>query len=93
MSIQNTKEAFEAEFGSKEVGYKMTNWTPESVLRFIEERERLVGEVARVEERQEFNDCSCQEKWTLGVVHRKDGPCYWPRRDSAATPTNNGSHE
>ncbi len=23
-------------------------------------------------------NCSCKEPWTLGVVHRKDKPCYWP---------------
>ena len=28
--------------------------------------------------KEEFNDCSCKEKWTFGVVHRKDEPCYWP---------------
>jgi uncharacterized protein YqgV (UPF0045/DUF77 family) len=27
-----------------------------------------------------MNDCSCKEKWTFGVVHRKDKPCYWPER-------------
>ncbi len=26
------------------------------------------------------NDCTCQEKWTFGVVHRKDAPCYIPDR-------------
>lgn len=24
------------------------------------------------------NDCTCKEKWTFGVVHLKDSPCYWP---------------
>jgi hypothetical protein len=24
--------------------------------------------------------CSCGEPWTLGVVHQKDKPCYWPER-------------
>ena len=27
----------------------------------------------------EFNpDCVCGDLTTLGVVHRKDGPCYYP---------------
>jgi hypothetical protein len=29
----------------------------------------------------EFNPdwmCVCGDLTTLGVVHRKDGPCYWP---------------
>ena len=30
---------------------------------------------------EELNDCSCKEKWTFGVVHRKDKPCYWPPRE------------
>ena len=29
---------------------------------------------------EELNDCACKEKWTLGLVHRKDNPCYWPER-------------
>jgi hypothetical protein len=35
-------------------------------------------EKARQEGREEMNDCTCKEKWTFGVVHRKDAPCYWP---------------
>lgn len=30
-------------------------------------------------------DCACQEPWTLGVVHRKDNPCYWPPRNNNDT--------
>lgn len=30
--------------------------------------------------REAFNDCACKEKWTLGVVHQKDTPCYLPSR-------------
>lgn len=26
--------------------------------------------------KEELNDCSCKEKWTFNVVHRKDKPCY-----------------
>ena len=33
---------------------------------------------ALAEQRKELNDCSCKEKWTFEVVHRKDEPCYWP---------------
>ncbi|MCX5781785.1 MAG: hypothetical protein NT145_03640 [Elusimicrobia bacterium] len=25
-------------------------------------------------------ECSCGEPWTLGVIHRKDKPCYYPER-------------
>lgn len=28
--------------------------------------------------RESMNDCACKEKWTFGVVHLKDQPCYWP---------------
>ena len=31
--------------------------------------------------------CACGEPWTLGVVHRKDQPCYWPPRDNGDTAT------
>lgn len=34
-------------------------------------------------ERERWNDCACQEKWTFGVVHRKDNPCYWPPNTDA----------
>ena len=30
-------------------------------------------------------DCTCKEPWTLGVVHRKLQPCYWPPRDNDDT--------
>ena len=33
----------------------------------------------------ELNDCACKEKWTFGVVHRKDNPCYYPPRDNEDT--------
>ena len=36
---------------------------------------------ARKDTIKEMNDCTCKEKWTLGVVHRKDKPCYWPSND------------
>ena len=29
---------------------------------------------------QKLSDCSCGESWTLGVIHRKIAPCYWPPR-------------
>lgn len=31
-------------------------------------------------------DCICKEPWTMGVIHRTDGPCYWPSRDSEQEP-------
>ena|SRR3990167_4663211 len=31
------------------------------------------------------NDCSCKEKWTFGVVHLKDKPCYLPPDSSHLT--------
>lgn len=31
--------------------------------------------------KREWNDCACEEKWTFGVVHMKDTPCYYPPRD------------
>lgn len=40
-------------------------------------------EQIRIAAREEGNNCSCREKWTFGVVHRKDEPCYWPERPEA----------
>lgn len=40
-----------------------------------------VGSLAFEEGRAEMNDCVCKEKWTFGVVHRKDIPCYLPPRE------------
>lgn len=37
-------------------------------------------------QREEMNDCTCKEKWTFGVVHRKDNPCYWPPRGELIPP-------
>ena len=34
----------------------------------------------RVERDRIPNDCSCKERWTYGVVHCKNVPCYWPPR-------------
>jgi len=31
--------------------------------------------------------CSCGEPWTLGVIHQKDKPCYWPERKSLTIKT------
>lgn len=58
----------------------------EEVWDFIESKLTEERARAREEVKHEFNDCTCQEKWTLGVVHRKDGPCYWPPRDAARHP-------
>ena len=46
--------------------------------KFIEHRDFLFDSLTTLEEevRWEMNDCTCKEKWTFGVVHRKDLPCY-----------------
>lgn len=31
-----------------------------------------------------LNMCVCEEPWTIGVVHRKDGPCFWPPNDAVS---------
>lgn len=58
-----------------------TNKTRMALLGLLDEVYAEAYELGK----KEFNDCTCQEKWTLGVVHRKDGPCYWPDR-SASNP-------
>jgi len=53
---------------------------PEEIKSFIRE---LIAEKERAV-REELNDCSCKEKWTFGVVHQKDKPCYWPTAHGVA---------
>jgi hypothetical protein len=54
---------------------------PEEFQRVLRENITAYAEAIR----EEMNNCTCKEKWTFGVVHRKDTPCYWPER----TPTTN----
>lgn len=39
----------------------------------VQRKARLIGRAAR--------DCGCGQRLSLGVVHRADGPCYWPSED------------
>ena len=41
---------------------------------------RSTREDAVRETENRLNNCACKEKWTFGVVHCKDMPCYWPPR-------------
>lgn len=35
---------------------------------------------------RKITNCCCEEPWTEGVVHRNDGPCYWPTKEPQQKP-------
>mgnify|MGYP001588615081 CR=1 FL=1 len=51
----------------------------------LEELKRAVDAFWEIKIEKLTIKCTCGEPWTLGVVHRKDQPCYWPPRNNGDT--------
>jgi len=71
-SIMHHAESFIADYSNKDwFRARVENSIKTTLKAERQKREEVVRE-----EREKMNDCTCKEKWTFGVVHRKDKPCY-----------------
>lgn len=87
-ATESTEESWEE--GFRDLYFSLNK--SDSNTDYYENTPRLVDFISRLilseraDERRKLNDCTCKEKWTFGVVHRKDGPCYWPPQEEKDMP-------